>query len=46
LELFRAIHDPLHALHESLSVDQRALLAMPPRPFLPVFPPPHPAPAP
>jgi hypothetical protein len=45
LELFRAIHDPLHALYESLSADQRALLAMPPRPFLPVFPPPHPAPA-
>ena len=46
LELFRAIHDPLHALYESLSADQRALLAMPPRPFLPIFPPPHPPPAP
>jgi hypothetical protein len=46
LELFRAIHDPLHALYESLSGDQRALLAVPPDPFFPMSPPSHPAPAP
>jgi hypothetical protein len=46
LELFRAIHDPLHALYESLSADQRALLAIPPRPLFPVPPPPQPGPIP
>jgi LTXXQ motif family protein len=46
LELFRAIHDPLHALYESLSADQRALLAVPLHPLVPMFPLPHLAPAP
>jgi hypothetical protein len=46
LERFRAIHGPLHALYESLSADQRALLAVPLHPLVPMFPLPHLAPAP
>jgi hypothetical protein len=46
VDLFRAIHDPLHALYDSLSADQRALLAIPPRPFFTMLPPPHHGPAP
>jgi hypothetical protein len=40
LELLRAIHEPLHALYETLSSDQRALLMVGPRLFHPMPPPP------
>jgi LTXXQ motif family protein len=36
LELLRAIHEPLHALYETLSSDQRALLIAGPRLFHPM----------
>lgn len=45
LELLRAVHEPLKALYETLSSDQRALLASGPRLFHPM-PPPLPEPRP
>jgi hypothetical protein len=40
LELLRAVREPLQALYETLSPDQRALLTAGPRPFHPLPPPP------
>jgi len=39
LELLRAVHEPLQALHETLTSDQRALLTLGPQPFHPMPPP-------